>query len=101
MEMAGNVWEQCVGGGAGYDYSTFRSNTHGDGVLTNKGLADVTGWPINGGTTSGTILKGGHFVSTSEYFQYQVSDRSYYNGLSFNASNERSRFVGGRGVRTY
>lgn len=101
MEMAGNVWEQCVGGGAGYDYSTFRSNLHGDGVISSTGLANVTGWPTNGGTTSGTILKGGHFVSTSNYFQYQVSDRYYYDGSSENATNTRARYIGGRGVRTY
>jgi formylglycine-generating enzyme required for sulfatase activity len=98
MEMAGNVWEQCVGGGNGYDYSTF-TTTNGDGILTTAGLANVTGWPPNGGTTSGTILKGGHFVSTSNYFQYQISDRAYYGGSGENASNTRTRYIGGRGVR--
>ena len=100
MEMAGNVWEQCVGGGSGYDYSNF-TTTNGDGVITNAGLADVVGWPKDGGTTSGTIVKGGHFVSTSNYFQYQVSDRYYYAGNSENGSNTRLRYIGGRGVRSF
>ena len=100
MEMAGNVWEQCVGGGAGYDYSTFNTS-NGNGVLTIAGLADVTGWPTDGGTSSGTILKGGHFVSTSNYNQYQVSDRAYFGGSSENASNTRTRYIGGRGVRSF
>jgi hypothetical protein len=98
MELAGNVWEQCVGGGNSYDYSTF-STTNGDGVLTIAGLANVTGWPSSGGSKSGTILKGGHFVSTSNYFQYQVSDRAYYDGSSENAATTRTRYIGGRGIR--
>jgi len=98
MEMAGNVWEQCVGGGNNYDYSTF-STTNGDGVLTIAGLANVTGWPSNGGSKSGTILKGGHFVSTLNYFQYQVSDRAYYDGSAENAATTRTRYIGGRGIR--
>ena len=98
MEMAGNVWEQCVGGGAGYDYSTF-TITNGDGVLNTLGLANVSGWPDLGGTNSGTILKGGHFVSVNYYNQYQVSDRAYYGGLVDNSSTVRYNTVGGRGVR--
>ena len=100
MEMAGNVSEQCVGGGAGYDYSTF-TITNGNGVLTNRGLADVAGWPNDGGLMSGTMLKGGHFVSVNNYNQYQVSDRYYYGGQADNASNVRYSTVGGRGVRSY
>lgn len=100
MEMAGNIWEQCVGGGAGYDYSTF-STSNGDGLLTAVGLADVIGWPSSGGLTSGTILKGGHFASTSNYFQYQVSDRYYYGGNTENAATTRLRYIGGRGARSF
>ena len=100
MEMAGNVSEQCVGGGAGYDYSTF-TITNGNGVLTNAGLADVSGWPSSGGLTSGTILKGGHFVSTSNYNHYQVSSRAYFGGQADNASDVRYNTVGGRGIRSY
>jgi formylglycine-generating enzyme required for sulfatase activity len=100
MEMAGNVWEQCVGGGAGYDYTNF-TTANGDGNLTSTGLADVVGWPVDGGLNSGTIVKGGHFVSTSNYFQYQVSDRYYYSGNVENASNTRTRYIGGRGVRSF
>lgn len=101
MEMAGNVWEQCVGGGSGYDYSSF-TTTNGDGTLNaTSGLADVVGWPTSGGVTSGTILKGGHFISSSNYFQYQVSDRSYNGGSTENAETIRTRYIGGRGVRSF
>ena len=101
MEMAGNIWEQCVGGGAGYDYSSF-STTNGDGTLNaTNGLADVVGWPTSGGAQSGTILKGGHFYSTSNYFQYQVSDRSYNGGSADNSATSRSPYIGGRGVRSF
>ena len=99
MEMGGNVWEQCVGGGSGYDYSAF-TKTNGNGVLTNDGLADVTGWPINGGSNSGTIIRGGYYYSNGNAYQIQVSDRSYFAGDNYNASTNRDATVGGRGVRS-
>jgi len=99
MEMGGNLWEQCVGGGSGYDYSAF-TKTNGNGVLTNDGLADVTGWPINGGSNSGTIIRGGYYYSNGNAYQIQVSDRSYFAGDNYNASTNRDATVGGRGVRS-
>jgi hypothetical protein len=96
MEMAGNVWEQCVGGGAGYDYSSF-STTNGDGVLTDVGLANVVGWPINGGPTSGTIAKGGSFYHNWSFNVYQVSDRAGNGATDANRNHQ----LGGRGVRSF
>ncbi len=109
MEMAGNVNEQCVGGGAGYDYSGF-TTTNGDGVVSATGLANVTGWPTDGGV--GTILRGGNFRTYWNIYDLTVSDRSYYSGSNYNSyynsypndqngNNARSREIGGRGVRTY
>jgi len=102
MEMAGNLFEQCVGGGAGYDYSNFTTK-NGNGALTlTSGLADVDGWPTNGGAASGTIVKGGYFNSNSNYFLYQVSDRYYYSGAATdNYATIRSAGIGGRGVRSF
>jgi hypothetical protein len=101
MEMGGNVWEQCVGGGILYDYSSF-TTINGDGSLTNLGLANVTGWPVNGGASSGTILRGGGYNSgTTNYVQ--VSDRTFLNGSSLNGeayNTNGTNQVGGRGVRT-
>ena len=99
MEMAGNVWEQCVGGGNGYDYSGFRT-TNGNGVLTNDGLSDVTGWPTIGGANSGTIIRGGYFYSNGSTNQLQVSDRTFFAGNNNNISTNRDATVGGRGVRS-
>jgi formylglycine-generating enzyme required for sulfatase activity len=100
MEMGGNVYEQCVGGGNGYDYSSF-TTINGDGSLTNLGLADVTGWPTYGGTNSGTILRGGGFNCNNTNL-IQVSDRSLLAGSTLNseANNNSRNQVGGRGVRT-
>lgn len=97
MEMGGNVWEQCVGGGSGYDYSTF-TTANGDGNLSNIGLANVTGWPANGGTNSGTILRGGSFNYDQTYIR--VSDRTLYAGDDLNGNSNAAWSVGGRGVRT-
>jgi len=100
MELGGNVFEQCVGG-SNYNYSSF-TITNGDGLLTNTGLANVTGWPSSGGISSGTILRGGSFyANTSNNYQIQVSDRTYYAGSTINANNTRDRSVGGRGVRSF
>ena len=101
MDMAGNVCEQCVGGGTGFNYSTFTA-ANGDGILTNRGLANITGWPTDGGTNSGTIIKGGGFYTNGgQTAQMMVSDRQFYNGDNRNLSNTRDRNVGGRGVRSY
>jgi hypothetical protein len=97
--MAGNVYEQCVGGGTGYNYSTF-TTANGDGILTKTGLANTAGWPTDGGIQSGTIIKGASFYSnTFNYFQ--VSDRTFYGGLTNNNSLNKDRSYGGRGVRNY
>ena len=101
MEMGGNVWEQCVGGGNGYDYSSF-TTINGDGSLTNLGLANVTGWPTSGGGNSGTILRGGGYNSGVTNY-VQVSDRTFLAGSSLNGeafNTNGTNQVGGRGVRT-
>jgi len=102
LDMAGNVWEQCVGGGTGYNYSTF-TNANGDGAVTKTGLANVTGWPSDGGVASGTILRGGGYYNLYYWNCFQVSDRSYYAGttLNQNINSTKDRSIGGRGVRNY
>jgi len=100
MEMGGNLFEQCVGGGSGYDYSGFRT-TNGNGVLSELGLADVTGWPINGGPNSGTIMRGGFFYNNGSTYQIQVSDRTFFAGDNWNDNANRDAGAGGRGVRSF
>jgi formylglycine-generating enzyme required for sulfatase activity len=102
MDMGGNVWEQCVGGGSAYDYSTFRENVHGDGALDNMGLANVNGWPISGGTSSGTIVKGGAGLGANccVTTYVQVSDRTFHGGNNYNGVTNQGQGFGGRGVRT-
>ena len=101
MELAGNVFEQCVGGGSGYNYATF-TTANGDGALTNIGLANIVGWPTGGGASSGTIYKGGGFYNnTGQQAYFQVSDRSFYLGQTSNSNTSRDRATGGRGVRSF
>jgi hypothetical protein len=103
LDMAGNVWEQCVGG-SGYDYSGF-TNANGDGLLTSKGYANVTGWPPSGGVGSGTIIRGGWYEIGSNTFRLQTSDRSMYLGYQYNNDKTTdwysSHFNGCRGVRSF
>lgn len=102
LDMAGNEWEQCVGG-SGFDYSGF-TTANGDGVLTAKGYANVAGWPSNGGVGSGTIIRGGWFEIGSNTFRLQTSDRSMYLGYQWNGDKSdfnNSKFNGARGVRSF
>jgi formylglycine-generating enzyme required for sulfatase activity len=96
LDMAGNLWEQCVGG-AGYDYSGF-TTTNGDGVLSAIGSANTVGWPTNGGANSGTIIRG-NWMNSNVLAYAQTSDRSFYAGTSWNAS--RNKYCGTRGVRSF
>lgn len=104
MDMGGNVWEQCVGGGSAYDYSSFRENIHGDGAVNiTNGLANVTGWPPIGGSGSGTIIRGGSGVGGSccSTTYVQVSDRTFVAGNNENGGGtNQGNGYGGRGVRT-
>ena len=106
LDMAGNNWEQCVGGGTGFNYSTF-TTANGDGALTRIGRADVTGWPGDGGVASGTILKGGGYYNLNGLYTngvaFQVSDRTFNTGTTLNqrTGNTKDRSIGGRGVRSY
>lgn len=101
LDMAGNAYEQCIGG-ASYDYSGF-TNANGDGYLSAIGAANTTGWPAIGGLNSGTILRGGScwsYASAQTTKDLQTSDRYYYNyNNSFNQTKDYR--VGGRGVRSY
>ena len=101
LDMAGNAYEQCIGGAA-YDYSGF-TIANGDGYLSSTGAANTTGWPANGGLNSGTILRGGScwtYLSAQTTKDLQTSDRYYYNyANSFNQTKDYR--VGGRGVRSF
>jgi hypothetical protein len=100
--MAGNVWEQCIGG-SGYDYSTF-TTANGDGALTPRGYANVAGWPSNGGVGSGTIIRGGWYEIGANTYRLQTSDRSMYLGYQWNGDKSdynNSRYNGCRGVRSF
>ena len=107
LEMAGNVNEQCVGGGSSFDYSSF-TTVNGDGLVSTTGYANTVGWPVNGGNNSGTILRGGSVYSgsraNSDGYEMQVSDRRNINGTNYNNYNSnttKGNEMGGRGVRSY
>ncbi len=101
LDMAGQVFEQCVGGGNGYNFSNF-TTANGDGILGANGNANTVGWPPNGGIDAGTIVKGGYFTTgTSNLAAYRVSDRQYYGGSAANNPNSKDRSMGGRGVRSF
>jgi len=103
LDMAGNCWEQCIGG-SGYDYSGF-TTANGDGLLTSKGYANVAGWPSNGGVGSGTIIRGGWWEIGGTTSRLQTSDRSMYLGYQWNGDKlsdwNNSKYNGCRGVRSF
>jgi len=99
MEMGGNLSEQVVGGGSGYDFSNF-TTANGDGILGADGNANTVGWPTGTGANTGNYWKGGDFVGNGTYPQIiQVSDRQNYAGNGTN--NGQNQGFGGRGVRSF
>lgn len=99
MEMGGNVSEQVVGGGSGYDYSNF-TTANGDGALGADGNANTEGWPRGIGANQGNYMKGGDYTGNGSYPSIiQVSDRQYYVGNTIN--NGQNNGTGGRGVRSF
>lgn len=98
MEMGGNLSEQVVGGGSGYDYSNF-TTANGDGALGADGNANTAGWPRGIGANKGNYCKGGDYVGNGGSTIIQVSDRQYYGGNGVN--NGQNNGTGGRGVRSY
>ena len=99
MEMGGNLSEQVVGGGSGYDYSNF-TTANGDGALGADGNANTVGWPRGIGANQGNYCKGGDYVGNGSHPQIiQVSDRQFYGGNGVN--NGQNNGTGGRGVRSY
>ena len=100
MEMAGNLSEQVVGGGSGYDFSNF-TTANGDGILGTDGNANTVGWPTGIGVNTGNYLKGGDYQGIGTYPQMlQVSDRQF-NGGHASYSNGQNNGTGGRGVRSF
>lgn len=99
MEMGGNLEEQVVGGGSGYDYSNF-TTANGDGALGSDGNANTPGWPTGIGPNTGNYIKGGDYQGLGSYpTMLQVSDRQFYAGNTNN--NGQNNGTGGRGVRSF
>lgn len=89
MELSGNLYERCitVGNPEGRAFTA----THGNGIIANGGLANVTSWPI---TNTGIGYRGGSFFNGAEFIR--VSDR--FDAASvLAAANNR---LGFRGVRS-
>jgi formylglycine-generating enzyme required for sulfatase activity len=90
MEMSGNLLERCVT--PGRPQGRAFTHTHGDGVLTSSGAANVPTWPADDGTGGG--FRGGRwFFGISDLW---ISDR--HNATT--PSPERNSANGFRCVRT-
>ncbi|MBO3099827.1 SUMF1/EgtB/PvdO family nonheme iron enzyme [Gelidibacter pelagius] len=90
MELTGNMYERCISVG-NPEGRTFTA-IHGDGLLTNTGLPNVSSWPVTYNTGIG--YRGGSFFNGSDFIR--VSDR--YDAASVLAgANNR---LGFRGVRS-
>ncbi len=90
MEMSGNLWERAVT--VGHATGRAYTGTHGNGVLTNSGDADVSTWPAIDAV--GVGFRGGKCWNGANS-GLEVSDR-------LNATNAHTGHnipFGGRGVR--
>jgi hypothetical protein len=90
MEMSGNLYERPVT--VGNPTGRLFTGTHGDGLLTLAGNADVSGWPGTNGVGAG--FRGGDWYNGET--SLQVSGR---NNAAYTYVN-RYYIFGGRGVRS-
>jgi hypothetical protein len=93
MELSGNLWEFCIGGG-NTSAGSFFGTVNGNGNLLNSGFADVGGWPLNGGP--GYTLRGGSWLANNAS-QLMIGNRAQ----RFNYPSSRNQDFGGRGVRSF
>jgi len=94
MELSGNLWEFCIGGG-NTSAGSFFGTVNGNGNLLNSGFADVGGWPVNG--VPGYTLRGGAWTTNNQPQFLMIGNRSQRNS---NPSS-RNQDYGGRGVRSF
>jgi len=89
-DLSGNVWERCVsvGNATGRNFD----GSHGNGLLTPAGDANVSSWP--GTNAIGIGLRGGGWSSTS--ILLEISDRT----RAAEVVTVRQNANGGRGARS-
>jgi formylglycine-generating enzyme required for sulfatase activity len=100
MDMAGNVWEQCIGGKSPSNVTNYGfTGILGDGALSPIGYANTAGWPSWGGSGGGAgMLRGGDWF-TNDARTLQTSDRWNIDAGYQNLNQGKDFRVGGRGVR--
>lgn len=89
MELSGNLFERLISIGEP-EFRAF-DGTHGDGLLTSAGAANVSTWPVN---YTRTAFRGGSYLNSFNFMR--VSDRA----VSSDAAIDGNQRLGGRGVRT-
>ncbi len=90
LALSGNVWERCVslGNATGRSFD----GSHGNGLLSSEGDADVGSWPAT--DAIGTGFRGGAWASPAS--QLRVSDRV----RAVEVVTVRESESGGRGARS-
>lgn len=89
MELTGNLYERCitVGNPEGRAFTA----THGNGIISAAGLANVSSWPID---NAGIGYRGGSFFNGTNFIR--VSDRNDAATVLAGTNNR----LGFRGVRS-
>jgi len=88
MDLSGNLWERVIT--VGTDSGRSYTGKHGNGIVSNTGMADVPNWP----SSIGAGFRGGGWEQNVE--NARVSARS----IASNNVSSRNRSFGGRGVRS-
>lgn len=90
LALSGNVWERCVsvGNATGRNFD----GSHGDGVLTPAGDANVASWP--GSDAIGAGFRGGAWSTAAALLE--ISDRT----RAVEVVMDRESGSGGRGARS-
>lgn len=88
MELTGNLYERCIT--VGLPEGRAFTGTHGDGILTTAGNANVSSWPT---TATGIGYRGGSYANGTDFIR--ASDR-YDAANAITNGNSRLGFRGGR-----
>ncbi len=92
MDLAGSLWERVIT--VGDEKGRQFTGIHGDGQLSNYGIANVINWPLGNNETGGFGFRGGGFYT---------HDRSYHEFNPFSPVSYRmyGAWSGGARVESY
>ena len=99
MDLSGSMWERVVS--IGHPAGRSFTGSHGDGNLSNKGMATNPDWPLGNTEAGGVGFRGGGFYGYNRaYHQYNPFSPIAYRPYGGWHGTNRNKAYGGRLVRS-